>query len=187
MDRNRNEALYSLFIRKRPFTAYSSPHKSQHINLSFSPNPLPTIQKNISTKNILHKIKALTLHQGKMTTGKRSSPVPQLQCVGGTAGCKMALPKQAACITIASDGFNVFWKCTAEMKKQFKFGKIKGYNSPKDPNILEGSCAVQRQCKIPKVKYQFNKSKLRSTPPCIQCKNKGTSSNCSIMAMKNRN
>jgi hypothetical protein len=27
----------------------------------------------------------LTLYQGKMTTGRRSSPIPQLKCVGGSA------------------------------------------------------------------------------------------------------
>jgi len=27
----------------------------------------------------------LTLYQGKMTTGRRSSPIPQIKCVGGSA------------------------------------------------------------------------------------------------------
>jgi hypothetical protein len=30
-------------------------------------------------------LQVLTLYQGKMTTGRRSSPIPQLKCVGGSA------------------------------------------------------------------------------------------------------
>jgi hypothetical protein len=36
-------------------------------------------------KILLDEVKALTLEAGKMTTGKRSSPVSQLTCIGGTA------------------------------------------------------------------------------------------------------
>ena len=31
----------------------------------------------------LKDVHVLTLHEGQMTTGRRSSPVPQLNCVGG--------------------------------------------------------------------------------------------------------
>lgn len=33
----------------------------------------------------LREITSLTLKRGEYTTGRRSSPVPQLECVGGTA------------------------------------------------------------------------------------------------------
>lgn len=53
-----------------------------------------------STKYISHidsvrlsDIQVLTLYHGKMTAGRRSSPVQQLKCVGGTAGCKAFTPK----------------------------------------------------------------------------------------------
>ena len=38
-----------------------------------------------SINDDLNYIKVLTLYQGKMTTGRRSSPVQQLNCVGGSA------------------------------------------------------------------------------------------------------
>ena len=36
-------------------------------------------------KVLLRDVQVLTLRQGQMTTGRRSSPVPQLNCVGGSA------------------------------------------------------------------------------------------------------
>ena len=33
----------------------------------------------------LEEVQVLTLARGAMTTGRRSSPVPQLSCVGGSA------------------------------------------------------------------------------------------------------
>ena len=36
-------------------------------------------------KVLLRDVQVLTLKSGQMTTGRRSSPVPQLKCVGGSA------------------------------------------------------------------------------------------------------
>ena len=47
------------------------------------------------------------------------------------------------CYNVGSDGFDVQWKCQAEMPNIFKFGKIKvsceGYDYPDDPYVLEGN------------------------------------------------
>ena len=36
-------------------------------------------------KVLLRDVQVLTLKSGQMTTGRRSSPVPQLKCIGGSA------------------------------------------------------------------------------------------------------
>ena len=40
----------------------------------------------------LSDIQALTFYNGMMTTGRRSSPVPQMTCVGGDA-CSKFVPE----------------------------------------------------------------------------------------------
>lgn len=42
-----------------------------------------------------------------MTAGRRSSPVPQLTCVGGTAGCRVGQPKVVQCYNRGWDGYDV--------------------------------------------------------------------------------
>lgn len=54
----------------------------------------------------LEDVKVLTLKHGQMTTGRRSSPVPQLRCVGGSARCEFA-PKVVQCYNKGSDGYSV--------------------------------------------------------------------------------
>jgi len=94
----------------------------------------------------LSEIKVLTLQQGLMTTGRRSSPVPQLNCVGGTAGCKEFIPKIVQCINRGSDGSDVQWECKTDMDNAYRFGQIsvscEGYSYVDDPYILKGSCGV---------------------------------------------
>ncbi|CAB4020765.1 store-operated calcium entry-associated regulatory factor-like isoform X1, partial [Paramuricea clavata] len=54
----------------------------------------------------LSDVQVLTLHQGKMTTGRRSSPVLQLRCAGGSAGCSAFVPEVVQCYNRGSDGFD---------------------------------------------------------------------------------
>ena len=48
----------------------------------------------------------LTLHAGKMTTGRRSSAVPQLKCVGGSAQGAYN-PQVVQCYNRGWDGLDV--------------------------------------------------------------------------------
>jgi len=41
----------------------------------------------------LEDVKALTLHEGQWTTGRRNPAVPQLKCVGGSATSSSFTPK----------------------------------------------------------------------------------------------
>ena len=55
----------------------------------------------------LTDVKALTLHQGKMTNSRRTHPVPQLQCVGGSVGCSAFTPRVVQCYNRGFDGYDV--------------------------------------------------------------------------------
>ncbi|KAK0040707.1 store-operated calcium entry-associated regulatory factor [Biomphalaria pfeifferi] len=99
-----------------------------------------------SDKILLSDVKALTLHQGRMTNSRRSSPVPQLKCVGGSAQYKFT-PKTVQCINRGSDGYDIQWECKTDMDNAYRFGHVEvtceGYNYPNDPYILKGSCGLE--------------------------------------------
>lgn len=59
----------------------------------------------LANRVLLRDITTLTLNRGQSTTGRRASPVPQLQCVGGTAQGKFS-PKTVQCYNRGFDGLN---------------------------------------------------------------------------------
>jgi hypothetical protein len=56
---------------------------------------------------LLRDVKALTLHYDRYTTSRRLDPIPQLKCVGGTAGCDSYIPKVIQCQNKGWDGYDV--------------------------------------------------------------------------------
>lgn len=58
-------------------------------------------------KVLLKDIEVLTLRQGQYTKGRRSAGVPQLNCVGGSAGCGAFVPQVVQCYNRGWDGFDV--------------------------------------------------------------------------------
>lgn len=68
-----------------------------------------------SDKIKLTDVNVITLQQGRMTNSRRTHPVPQLQCVGGTAGCSAFTPRVVQCYNRGSDGYDVqvlsFFSC----------------------------------------------------------------------------
>ncbi|CAG8522862.1 12190_t:CDS:2 [Funneliformis mosseae] len=52
---------------------------------------------------LLENVRALTLHKGKYTTGRRTKPIKQITCVGGDAGCSYE-PDVIQCRNVGSDG-----------------------------------------------------------------------------------
>ncbi|KAH6941693.1 hypothetical protein HPB50_022685 [Hyalomma asiaticum] len=99
-----------------------------------------------SDKVRLKDVQALTLRLGQYTTGRRSHPVPQLNCRGGSAGCRDQ-PSVVQCYNRGTDGRDVQWECKTEMKRSQKFGLIQvtceGYDYPQDEYILVGSCGLE--------------------------------------------
>uniref|UniRef100_A0A8C6UAU5 Store-operated calcium entry-associated regulatory factor n=1 Tax=Neogobius melanostomus TaxID=47308 RepID=A0A8C6UAU5_9GOBI len=96
---------------------------------------------------LLRDIQVLTLYKGRYTTGRRSSPVPQLQCVGGSAGCHVFVPEVVQCQNKGWDGVDVQWECKTDMDNAYRFGRIEvsceGYSHPSDQYVLTGSCGLE--------------------------------------------
>ena len=101
----------------------------------------------------LEDVQVLTLTRGAMTTGRRSSPVPQLACVGGS-GRGEEQPERVQCYNRGSDGRGVQWECKADMDNGLRFGQVEvvceGYDHPDDPYILAGSCGLEYTLELTK-------------------------------------
>ncbi|XP_044202706.1 store-operated calcium entry-associated regulatory factor isoform X1 [Thunnus albacares] len=96
---------------------------------------------------LLQDVQVLTLYKDRYTTARRSSPVPQLQCVGGSAGCQAFVPAVVQCQNKGWDGVDVQWECKTDMDNAYRFGHIEvsceGYSHPADAYILKGSCGLE--------------------------------------------
>ena len=94
----------------------------------------------------LKEVEVLTLREGAMTTGRRSAPVPQLNCVGG-GGRGRDQPSVVQCYNRGWDGRQVQWECKADLEGGVRFGKIEvvceGYDYAEDDFILAGSCGLE--------------------------------------------
>lgn len=111
----------------------------------------------LDNKVLLKSVNALTLRSGLYTTGRRSSPIPQLNCVGGTAGCSAYVPSVIQCENKGSDGVDIQWECKADLDNSYRFGvtnvACEGYDYPDDPYILVGSCGVEYTLDLTKDGY----------------------------------
>eukprot|EP00998_Keelungia_sp_KM082_P006349 NODE_2603_length_1028_cov_33.294118_g2584_i0.p1 GENE.NODE_2603_length_1028_cov_33.294118_g2584_i0~~NODE_2603_length_1028_cov_33.294118_g2584_i0.p1 ORF type:complete len:294 (+),score=21.95 NODE_2603_length_1028_cov_33.294118_g2584_i0:68-949(+) len=95
----------------------------------------------------MDEVTALTFRKGKMTTARRSSPIPQMNCVGGSAMGRY-MPETMQCTRVGSaGGTDVQWKCTAELGAEYRLGQTQvsceGFEYAEDPYILKGSCGVE--------------------------------------------
>lgn len=104
-------------------------------------------QVSANSKVKLIEVTAITLYKDRKTTGRRNSPIPQLSCVGGSAGCGAHVPEVVQCYNRGNDGLDVQWECKADMPNAYKFGRVEvlceGYDYPDDPYILKGSCGLE--------------------------------------------
>lgn len=55
--------------------------------------------------------------------GRRSAPVPQLNCVGGSARGRFK-PRAVQCVKQGFDGTDYQWKCSADMPQEYEFGQV---------------------------------------------------------------
>lgn len=92
----------------------------------------------------LQDIGTLVFSSDAKTTARRSSPIPQMSCIGGS--CEYA-PSTAACKNIGFDGRDVTWKCECELPKGIRLGPVtvscEGFGYADDPNVLVGSCGLE--------------------------------------------
>ncbi|XP_069872360.1 store-operated calcium entry-associated regulatory factor isoform X2 [Dipodomys merriami] len=107
----------------------------------------PALCWNDPDRMLLRDVKALTLHYDRYTTSRRLDPIPQLKCVGGTAGCDSYIPKVIQCQNKGWDGYDVQWECKTDLDVAYKFGKTvvscEGYESSEDQYVLRGSCGLE--------------------------------------------
>ena len=99
-------------------------------------------------KILLQNVDKIVLREGQMTNARRVSPIPQLRCVGGSAGCwSTPTPNLVVCSNIGYQGREVRWECEADFDQRYKFGRIQvsceGYEHPDDPFILKDSCGLE--------------------------------------------
>ncbi|XP_074641514.1 store-operated calcium entry-associated regulatory factor-like [Tubulanus polymorphus] len=106
----------------------------------------------------LSDIQVLTLYNGKMTNARRSSPIPQVKCIGGTAGCNSFTPNVVQCYNRGSDGYDVQWECKTDMDNSYRFGRVEvsceGYEYRDDPYILRGSCGLEYTIDLTEAGYK---------------------------------
>ncbi|KAL5021942.1 hypothetical protein ScPMuIL_001097 [Solemya velum] len=102
---------------------------------------------------LLSDIQTLTLRHGVSTNARRSSAVPQLKCVGGSASGKF-LPQVVQCYNRGFDGYDVQWECKTDMDNAYRFGNVEvsceGYEYADDPYILRGSCGLEYTLELTK-------------------------------------
>ena len=127
-----------------------------HISSFILPCLLATIPASLAKKSfskssdgvLLSKVRSLTLHSDKLTTGRRSSPIKQLICIGGNGRGKYEVDVMQ-CNNSGSeyDAEDIQWTCQASLPPEFKLGSTdvicEGYDSPDDPYVLKGSCGVE--------------------------------------------
>ena len=97
----------------------------------------------------LKDVQVLTLHDGRMTTGRRSAPVAQLECVAGAA-CRQSpqlRPRVVQCYNKGFDGAEYQWKCEADLDASVRLGSVavtcEGYTRKGDHEVLRGSCGLE--------------------------------------------
>ena len=90
----------------------------------------------------IREVSSLLLRRGKMTTGRRASPVPQLACL---SNCQDA-PDTIYCSNAGHDGEDVVWECKSDpagaVIRDLNV-QCEGYDYPDDPYILKGSCGIE--------------------------------------------
>ena len=107
---------------------------------------VPSYSEAMLDRVLLKNVETLTLRHGHFTTGRRSDPIPQITCVGGSARCAH-IPEVIQCENKGSNGTDIQWECKADMGRRYSFGEInvvcEGYEHANDPYIMEGSCGLE--------------------------------------------
>lgn len=98
----------------------------------------------------LSNVKTLTLHAHRLTSARRVSPIPQLNCIGPSQKlCNLYEPEVMRCTNQGHDYDveDVQWTCTADLPPEFKLGATdvicEGYRNANDEWVLKGSCGVE--------------------------------------------
>ena len=77
---------------------------------------------SFSNKILAQEIHTITLRADAMTTARRGSPIPQLQCIGGD--CNQHI-NNVKCTNTGFDGQDVQWACTTYLPSPYTFGSYR--------------------------------------------------------------
>jgi len=92
---------------------------------------------------LLENVQTLTFEQGKYTTGRRSSPIPQLNCL---KNCEHT-PPAIQCYNRGLSDRDVQWQCETQLRSGLELGNFvvscEGFSHPDDPYVLIGSCGIE--------------------------------------------
>jgi hypothetical protein len=135
----------------------------------------------------MDSLTALTFRSGALTTGRRTAPIPQLNCLGSRALCAKYQPPVIQCTPVGSDGDGgLEWKCEADLVNGVGLGEVEvgceGWGTlrlfiqccylmtdvrledgPSDPYILKGSCALNYNLvRTPSSSFESSSSYLPS-------------------------
>ncbi|KAG0374644.1 hypothetical protein BGX24_010150, partial [Mortierella sp. AD032] len=126
--------------------------------LATTPSTVTAFGNSNHKKVLLRDVQTLTLHQGRMTTGRRESPVPQVKCVGGNA-CGDFEPEVVQCTNAGFDGEDVQWKCQADLPDNMRFGQLdvfcEGFAHRDDPFVLKGSCGLEYKLQYTNIRDNY--------------------------------
>lgn len=96
---------------------------------------------------LLQDVQVLTLYSDKQTTGRRTTPMPQLQCVGGSAKAQAHTVTVVQCENKGHDGQDFQWRCEAQLDAGLRLGRVsvscEGYRDASDEWVLVGSCGLE--------------------------------------------
>ena len=96
---------------------------------------------------LLRDVESLVFNKYVYARGRRSFPIPQLSCVGGSAFSQCNKVDLVLCQNVGFDGRDVVWKCETNIGVNLKLGQLfvscEGYQNPDDPYVLVGSCALE--------------------------------------------
>jgi hypothetical protein len=99
---------------------------------------------------LLSNVQTLTLRAHRMTSSRRTTPIPQLSCAGPSKQtCNLYQPETMRCTNQGYDydAGDVQWTCVADLPAEFKLGATdvicEGYRSADDKWVLKGSCGVE--------------------------------------------
>jgi len=128
-----------------------------------------TVSAFYDERVLLKDLKAVTLTQGQMTKARRVSPIPQLQCVGGSAQSSNYLPRVVQCVQVGFDGYDAQWECKAELDDAVQFGSVsvncEGYSHTEDPYVLRGSCGLEYTLEYTRKGQQYGQPQYNQYQP----------------------
>lgn len=119
---------------------------------------------DVSDKIHISEFDSLTFYKNKMTTGKRSAPIPQLNCTKGSCQYSNKVNTVQCTKTGVDTNKKPQWKCNTSLPNNLYLGDVdvncEGYSKPNDEYILKDSCGLNYELKGSPTNYSSNSNSL---------------------------